>query len=91
MEKLNVWTLRKKLINDHPITSTWVFKEKQDSAGETIEYKAHLCAHGFHQIPGLDYQNTFAPTGRLSSSQTIISVAAIKNTNSIKWMCKLPF
>ncbi|MBW0569761.1 hypothetical protein O181_109476, partial [Austropuccinia psidii MF-1] len=47
MEKLNVWTLRKKLINDHPITR-------------------------------LDYQNTFAPTGRLSSLQTLISFAAIQ-------------
>ncbi|MBW0482598.1 hypothetical protein O181_022313 [Austropuccinia psidii MF-1] len=78
IEKLNVWTLRKKQIDNHPITSTWVFKEKQDSAGKTIEYKARLCAHGFHQIPGLDYQNTFAPTGRLSSLRTLISFAAIQ-------------
>ncbi|MBW0472510.1 hypothetical protein O181_012225 [Austropuccinia psidii MF-1] len=69
--------LEKKLINNHPITSTWVFKEKQDSAGKTIEYKACLCAHGFHQIPGLYYQNTFAPTGRFSSLQTLISFVSI--------------
>ncbi|MBW0525434.1 hypothetical protein O181_065149 [Austropuccinia psidii MF-1] len=78
MEKLNVWTLRKKIINDHSITSTWVFKEKQDSTGETIEYKAFLCAHGFHQILGLDCQNTFSPTGILSTLQTLISFPAIQ-------------
>ncbi|MBW0548452.1 hypothetical protein O181_088167 [Austropuccinia psidii MF-1] len=44
---------------------------------KNIEYKAHLCAHGFHQIAGLDYQSTFAPTGRLESLRTVISSAAI--------------
>ncbi|MBW0532219.1 hypothetical protein O181_071934 [Austropuccinia psidii MF-1] len=48
-----------------------------DDSGKTIEYKACLCAHGFHQIAGLDYQSTFAPTGRLSSLRTLISFAAI--------------
>ncbi|MBW0551687.1 hypothetical protein O181_091402, partial [Austropuccinia psidii MF-1] len=66
INKLNVWNLRDKTINDHPITSTWIFKRKQDDSGKVIEYKAFLCAHGFHKIAGLDYQNTFAPTGRLS-------------------------
>ncbi|MBW0536620.1 hypothetical protein O181_076335 [Austropuccinia psidii MF-1] len=77
MENLDVWTLRNKKDNDHPITSTWVFKKKIDDAGKTIEYKARLCAHGFHQIAGLDYQSTFAPTGRLSSLCALISFATI--------------
>ncbi|MBW0572419.1 hypothetical protein O181_112134, partial [Austropuccinia psidii MF-1] len=77
INKLNVWTLRNKKESDHPITSTWVFKEKTNDSGEIIEYKARLCAHGFHQIAGLDYQSTFAPTGRLASLHTLISFAAI--------------
>ncbi|MBW0537814.1 hypothetical protein O181_077529 [Austropuccinia psidii MF-1] len=48
-----------------------------DNSGNTIEYKACLCAHGFHQISGLDYQSMFAPTGRLSSLRTLISFAEI--------------
>ncbi|MBW0536050.1 hypothetical protein O181_075765, partial [Austropuccinia psidii MF-1] len=77
MKKLDVWTLRDKKDDDHPITSTWVFKRKIDDAGKTKEYKACLCAHGFHQIAGLDYQSTFAPTGRLSSLRALISFATI--------------
>ncbi|MBW0481425.1 hypothetical protein O181_021140 [Austropuccinia psidii MF-1] len=46
-------------------------------SGKTIEYKAHLCAHGFHQIAGLDYQSKFAPTGRLSSLHALISFVEI--------------
>ncbi|MBW0491432.1 hypothetical protein O181_031147 [Austropuccinia psidii MF-1] len=61
----------------HPITSTWVFKEKQDNTGNTVEYKACLYAHSFHQISGLDYQSNFAPTGRLSSLRTLIPFATI--------------
>ncbi|MBW0535826.1 hypothetical protein O181_075541, partial [Austropuccinia psidii MF-1] len=77
IENLKVWTLRDRKDNDHPITSTWIFKEKTDDSGKVIEHKARLCAHGFHQIAGLDYQNTFAPTGRLSSLRALISFAAI--------------
>ncbi|MBW0507495.1 hypothetical protein O181_047210 [Austropuccinia psidii MF-1] len=67
IENSKVWTLRETKDNDHPITSTWNFKEKTDDSGKVTEHKARLCAHGFHQIAGLDYQSTFAPTGRLSS------------------------
>ncbi|MBW0558315.1 hypothetical protein O181_098030 [Austropuccinia psidii MF-1] len=77
IEELNVWTLRNKKEDDHPISSTWIFKEKTDDSGKILEHKAHLCAHGFHQIAGLDYQSTFAPTGRLSSLRALISFAAI--------------
>ncbi|MBW0500087.1 hypothetical protein O181_039802 [Austropuccinia psidii MF-1] len=73
-----MYGLFEKKENNHPITSTWLFKEKMDDSGKTIEYKACLCAHGFNQIAGLDYQSTFAPTGRLSSLHALISFAAIK-------------
>ncbi|MBW0542366.1 hypothetical protein O181_082081 [Austropuccinia psidii MF-1] len=77
INKLNVWLLREKTDNDHPITSTWIFKEKHEDSGKITEYKACLCAHGFHQIAGIDYQNTFVPTGRLSSLRTLISFASV--------------
>ncbi|MBW0487332.1 hypothetical protein O181_027047 [Austropuccinia psidii MF-1] len=81
MKKLDVWTLRNKKDVDHPIARTCVFKRKIDNTGKTIEYKACLCAHGFHQIAGLDYQSTFAPTGRLSSLRALISFTTINRYN----------
>ncbi|MBW0575004.1 hypothetical protein O181_114719, partial [Austropuccinia psidii MF-1] len=77
INKLNVWTLGDKKESNHPITSTWVFKEKKNDSGEIIEHKAFLCAHGFHQIAGLDYQSTSAPTEILASLCALISFAAI--------------
>ncbi|MBW0537075.1 hypothetical protein O181_076790 [Austropuccinia psidii MF-1] len=42
IEELNVWTLRNKKEDDHPISSTWIFKEKTDDFGKVLEHKAHL-------------------------------------------------
>ncbi|MBW0495210.1 hypothetical protein O181_034925 [Austropuccinia psidii MF-1] len=76
MKRLGVWSIEDKKANDHPITTTWVFKVKRDHNNKIIEHKARLCAQGFHQIEGLDYLNTFSPTGRISSLRVLISHAA---------------
>ncbi|MBW0473126.1 hypothetical protein O181_012841 [Austropuccinia psidii MF-1] len=79
MEKLEVWTIRDKTPKDHPITCTWVFKVKVDDEKRVIEHKARLCAQGFHQIQGLDYSQTFSPTGQISLLRALISNAAVNN------------
>ncbi|MBW0505319.1 hypothetical protein O181_045034 [Austropuccinia psidii MF-1] len=76
MEKLKVWTPRSQTTDRKPITCTWTFKIKKNATGNPVEYKAHLCAQIFQQIPGIYYQHTFSPTGQLSSLQTLISFAA---------------
>ncbi|MBW0549089.1 hypothetical protein O181_088804 [Austropuccinia psidii MF-1] len=58
------------------IGTTWVFKTKRNENNMIIEHKAHLCAQGFSQTPGVDFSKTFAPTGRLNSLRTLISFAA---------------
>ncbi|MBW0536645.1 hypothetical protein O181_076360 [Austropuccinia psidii MF-1] len=40
IEDLNVWTLRNKKEDDHPISSKWIFKEKTDDSGMILEHKA---------------------------------------------------
>ncbi|MBW0473124.1 hypothetical protein O181_012839 [Austropuccinia psidii MF-1] len=79
MEKLEVWTIRDKTPKDHPIPCTWVFKVKEDDQKRVIEHKARLCAQGFHKIQGLDYSQTFSPTGQISLLQALISNAAFNN------------
>jgi len=39
----------------------WVFKTKLDEDGQVEYYKAWLVAQGFLQIPGIDFDGTFAP------------------------------
>ncbi|MBW0462419.1 hypothetical protein O181_002134 [Austropuccinia psidii MF-1] len=40
-----------------------------------VEHKARLCVQGFTQTPGIDFEKTFASTGRLSSLRALISHA----------------
>jgi len=59
-----------------PISSKWVFKTKQPSGGG-IRYKARLVIRGFEQIPGVDFDETFAPVAKLSSLRMLLALAAI--------------
>lgn len=69
----NVWSPVEKTTNQKPINCTWVFKIKRNQTHQPIEYKARLCAKGFQQIEGLDFTNTYAPTGRLVSLRILIA------------------
>jgi hypothetical protein len=59
------------------VACKWVFCVKCDTDGTITHYKAWLVAKGFSQIPGIDYDETFAPVvrcqqwplGRLNSEQ----------------------
>ena len=48
-----------------------------------IKYKARLCAQGFSQIPGQDYNETYAPTGRLTSMRTALSICGSENLETL--------
>jgi len=59
-----------------PISSKWVFKTKQLSGGG-IQYKARLVIRVYEQIPGVDFDETFALVARLSSLRMLLALAAI--------------
>ncbi|PLW10331.1 hypothetical protein PCASD_21666 [Puccinia coronata f. sp. avenae] len=61
------------------LDTTWVFKRKFDANGELLKYKARLCVRGFGQVEGIDYDATFAPTGRLTTLRLILGLAALHN------------
>jgi hypothetical protein len=42
-----------------------VYKIKRDGAGNVQQFKARLFCGGNHQIKGIDYQVTYAPTAHL--------------------------
>ncbi|KAJ2985252.1 hypothetical protein NUW54_g10210 [Trametes sanguinea] len=62
-----------------PIGCKWVFRLKRDSDGRIVKYKARLVAQGFSQIPGVDYDETFAPVVRLETLQTLLAVGTVLN------------
>lgn len=70
-EKNNVWEVVKRPVNKTIVDSRWVFKIKDGK-----RFKARLCAKGFKQIRGIDYDETFAPTTRYDSIRLLLSIAA---------------
>jgi len=57
----------------------WVFKVKTTSSDEITRYKARLCAQGFSQKAGVDYNEVFSPVVRYDSVRTLLSVAAVND------------
>ncbi|MBW0484919.1 hypothetical protein O181_024634 [Austropuccinia psidii MF-1] len=56
------------------------FESQADS--KVVEHKACLCAQGFTQSPGIDYEKTYLPTSRFNLLRTLIAFAA---TNSLSF------
>ena len=44
--------------------------------GEIVRFKARLCARGFTQVKGDDYNEIFSPTSRYDSIRVLLSIAA---------------
>jgi len=53
----------------------WLHKLKRRPDG-TPHFKSRLVAKGCSQIPGVDYQETYAPTPRLTSARMMLHLAA---------------
>lgn len=70
----NTWDLAPLPPGRVPVTCKWVFKIKNNENGNKI-HKARLVARGFSQKAGIDYQETYAPTVRLSSIRVFLSVS----------------
>ena len=65
------------------VKSTWSYKVKLGSAGEIVKYKARLCAQGFTQKDGIDFDRTFSPTMRHSSLRLLIAVAGLHGLHRV--------
>jgi len=67
---------RSDLGNTTLVRNRWVLTQKFDENGELKRYKARCVAQGFKQKEGIDYQETFSPTGRLSTLRFLIALEA---------------
>ena len=58
------------------IDSKWVFKVVREKTVDKPRYKARLCARGFRQQHGIDYNETFAPVIRYDSLRMYLARVA---------------
>lgn len=61
------------------ITAKVVWDIKYAEDGSIARYKARLVAHGFTQVYGVDYEETFAPTIRYDALRIFLAIAAKNN------------
>ncbi|XP_021775485.1 uncharacterized protein LOC110739327 [Chenopodium quinoa] len=69
------WNLVPPSTSKNVIGCKWVFRIKRHPDGTIKQYKARLVARGFHQRPGVDYNETFSPVVKPTTVRLILSVA----------------
>ena len=76
---INTWSLSELPHGSKYIGSKWVFDIKQSVDGEIVRYKSSLVAKGYAQLPGMDYDEVFAPVAKHATIRYILSMAATMN------------
>lgn len=72
-EKNKTWVMVPKREDMKLIDSKWVFKVVREKTSDKPRYKARLCARGFLQQDGIDFNETFAPVIRYDSLRMFLA------------------
>ena len=75
-QRNGTWELVELPVGRKTVKCKWVFAIKRDASGNIIRFKARLVAKGFTQVPGIDFDETFAPVARLDSWRYLVALAA---------------
>ena len=67
------------------LTLRWVFKRKLRGDGSLDKYKARLCAQGFKQIHGVNYDEVYSPTLKHATMRTLFTIAACQDLELLHW------
>lgn len=89
-DKNQTWRMESLPHNRTTVGCKWVFKVKSSSECSP-RYKARLCAKGFTQQAGLDYDEVFAPVVRNESIRTLLATAAEHDLEMVQFDVKTAF
>ena len=79
--KNGVWEIVPRPKDKFVVTSKWIYKIKHAGDGSIDKYKARFVARGFSQLEGIDYEETFAPTAKYTTIQSLVSLATSMGWN----------
>jgi hypothetical protein len=78
LDQLNKYGIYKVLVGlpegKTTVDTKRVVREKRDSQGEIVKYKASLTGRGFTQIEGLHYNKTYAPVVQPESWRPLLAI-----------------
>ena len=72
--KAKTWRLVEWPLYYQVIGGRWVFSIKTDPSGN-LRYKARYVAQGYTQMPGINYNDTYAPTARMTSIRILANIS----------------
>jgi hypothetical protein len=73
----NTWKQVDTVKGRKPITCRWVYVIKLNPDNTVKQYKARLCARGFQQQAGIDYDATFSAVARMKSFRIICALSSL--------------
>lgn len=76
LSRNHTWDIVERPTNRAIVGGKWVFKIKHLADGRIDKYKARYVAKGFTQIPGQDFDETFAPVARYDSQRLLLALSA---------------
>ncbi|KAE9016164.1 hypothetical protein PR001_g7958 [Phytophthora rubi] len=87
------WRLvrRREMRGRKAITCRWVYAVKRDERGQIKRYKARLVIHGFKQLAGLEYTETYAPVIRFDTIRAAIYFALQRGWAILQYDVKTAF
>ena len=76
LTKCGTWELESLPKGWKAVSCHWTYTIKADPEGEITRYKAQLCVQGYLQIPGIDFNDTYAPTVHLDTLCALFHLVA---------------
>ena len=74
LQENDTWELVKHPIDRDVINTRWVFHIKKHIDGSIEKWKGRFVAKGFTQIPGIDFNETYAPVVSHTAIRLIIAL-----------------